>query len=275
MGDAPAEGELSEPSDSEDRFAADLLSLKDASGLSFVRLAKKAGMSKTSVNNATHSSSGLASEAVVRAMVMQLAPDRVAEFVARRNRLAGRPESDPAQEAPQDRSSTAVRARLPAVGLVAAAMLVIAVSAFYLGRWSAPETRNSAEDGSDPETVSSETEQAPASEGADAADTECVDDAKVIARRAVDELGLLELLQSPSCDTYWARATRTDDGFGQRIEVTVQNLRDRTQVQTAVEYDVNSAYTLMLERDNDTDRMCATGFIYLEETRRSLGDPLC
>lgn len=262
-----------EPPDSVEAFAMDLRALWLQAGQpTFGHLAKRTGRSKTSLNNATLSTSPLASADVVRALVDELDPAAVEEWLARRARLLGDIPA-PAAAAPipgtgSDRWSRARVAFVAGASGIAGLGLGL-VLGFTLGNRGEPA----------PVTSSSSPASPPierVADGMDPAETMCVDDAEVIARRAVKTVGLLELIYSAECRASWGRVTRArTDGLHNRIRVTIANQRDPSQRQSALEPDLNSAYTFLVVADERSDRMCATGKIFTDGKPKSLGPALC
>ncbi|WP_196814413.1 DUF2690 domain-containing protein [Nocardia sp. BMG111209] len=109
--------------------------------------------------------------------------------------------------------------------------------------------------------------------------TECLKD--VVTANSVRPPGgafELKLLYSTLCDAVWAKVARADNaGFGNRITVTVFQFSDpqgKTR-QFADEFNVDSAYTMVIVRHDPTDRLCATGSVTNGSAEIKVDTPIC
>nr|WP_246461972.1 DUF2690 domain-containing protein [Nocardia transvalensis] len=115
--------------------------------------------------------------------------------------------------------------------------------------------------------------------GSNPLDTDCLKDVvtadSVLAGGGVFEL---KILYSAACNAAWAKVTRKDGaGFGNRITVTIFRRSD-PQGQTrqfADEHDVDSAYTMVIVRQDPTDRVCATGSVTNGRAETTVEPPIC
>ncbi|MBH0781413.1 DUF2690 domain-containing protein [Nocardia bovistercoris] len=115
--------------------------------------------------------------------------------------------------------------------------------------------------------------------GGDPLNTECMKDV-VTANSVVAAGGAFELkiLYSTRCNAAWAKVTRTDHaGFGNRITVTIfrRSEPQGESRQFADEHDVDSAYTMVIVRQDPTDRLCATGSATNGSTEVTVEPPIC
>lgn len=115
--------------------------------------------------------------------------------------------------------------------------------------------------------------------GGDPLGTDCLKDV-VTANSARSAGGAFELkiLYSAACDAAWAKVTRTDNaGFGNRITVTIFQFSDPQGPtrQFADEYNVDSAYTMVIVRHDPTDRLCATGSVSNGPTEVKVDPAIC
>lgn len=119
-----------------------------------------------------------------------------------------------------------------------------------------------------------------ATTGVDSGRTSCLADARVATTNAAaaNTNFLLELIWSPACDAGWGRITRSDsEGMGNTVTVTIYRRADPDGAtrQTAVEPDVNSAYSTMIVRSDPTDRLGVVGSISTDGVDSPESLPIC
>ncbi|MFE2959477.1 DUF2690 domain-containing protein [Nocardia tengchongensis] len=114
--------------------------------------------------------------------------------------------------------------------------------------------------------------------GADPAMTPCVADSKVVAGTQNNPDFLVELIESPKCESFWARITRYGDSApGNSVAVAIyrRDNPDGPERQNVSVPDSQSAITRMIHRQDPTDRLCATGSITIGPTTIGPSVPLC
>ncbi|WP_254190152.1 DUF2690 domain-containing protein [Nocardia noduli] len=88
----------------------------------------------------------------------------------------------------------------------------------------------------------------------------------------------LKLLYSAACNAAWAKVNRLDGaGYGERIKVAVFQFADpqgRTR-QWADELNVDQAYTMVIVRQDPTDRLCATASVSRGPDEVAIEQPVC
>ena len=114
--------------------------------------------------------------------------------------------------------------------------------------------------------------------GADPAQTPCVDDAAVATGDTRADNSLLEIVWSDKCQAGWGRITRYDGkvaGNTVTIAIYPRTAPDGPLRQEATEHDVQGAYTTLVVRPTPDTLLCAEGSFTVDGTRIDLGDPLC
>lgn len=280
-------------------FGADLRALRlEADSPTLVHLQSATGISRTALSDAFKGKK-LPSARTVDRIVRICGGDPV-EWVARRDALAASmnaPVGDDASSA-DDSLPTETEETAPARGFIAArtAWLLVA-AAFVLGialsigastfitAGMLQDARAEAlADGA--EQARKELTEAPinpraqinVSNGVDPALSPCVNDAKVAASSPRDNHTLIEIIWSNKCYAGWARVTRYDENIsGNSITVSIypETAAQGPDRQTAVEPNVQGAYTTLVVRPTPQTRLCAVGSITIDGESIDLGEPLC
>ncbi|MDO5053210.1 MAG: DUF2690 domain-containing protein [Pseudoclavibacter sp.] len=106
----------------------------------------------------------------------------------------------------------------------------------------------------------------------------CADDAKVVSGTTRMEHYLIEIRFSARCNAYWGRMMRFDDRtYGNSMTVHAYRMANPNgpERQTAIERDVQIAYTTVVVPEYLDDRICVSGSVTLDGREIDLGDPIC
>ena len=106
----------------------------------------------------------------------------------------------------------------------------------------------------------------------------CADDAKVVSGTTRLEHYLIEIRFSAHCNAYWGRIMRFDDRtYGNSMTVHVYRMANPNgpERQTAIEHDVQIAYTTVVVPEYIDDRVCVSGSVTLDDREIDLGNPIC
>lgn len=279
-------------SDTVEAFNTDLRDLRSMHGnppykvleeRSYKLLGPNGGVGKTTLHNAV-TDRALASERAVKALVMSLtgSPELTEQWIQRRSRLASAEAphvvnvlEEPSTNSASSREGRTRRRRTAAfiAALVGTNVLTgLAVAALSGGPPANPDAAEATNTPTGPNIA--------ASTGADPGRTPCLADARVATTNAAaaDTNFLLELIWSPACDAGWGRITRSDSkGMGNTVTVTIFRRADPdgSTRQTAVEPDVNSAYSTLIVRSDPTDRLCVVGSISTDGVDSPEALPIC
>ncbi len=270
---APSSSPDDAPPDSPALLAADLRTLRlDADSPTLVRLQTETGISRSVISDAfagKYLPSARTIDRLVRACGADPAP-----WIARRDRIASgieaREEADPSIAAePTPRTMRRTRA----VALIVVAFLVGAIGSGLASGWLvftlARDTLTA------PASVT-ERAQINVASGLDAAQTPCVDDAKVATSVQRNNV-LLEIIWSNKCYAGWARVTRYDKWEGETASVSIypETAANGPLRQTASLGGVQGLYTTLIVRPTEETLLCAVASYTVDGKSVDDGPPIC
>lgn len=278
---------MSEIVDSVEWFAADLRALRlSADSPTLQKLQYDTSISKSVLSDA-FSGRRLPSARTVDRVVQTCGADS-AEWLERRDRLARtnppRALAEDTTELATSAATTLVRRRTAVLLVGAAFILGIALSvgsSFFVTSSLIADAHAAGEEAARKELTESPANpraQINVHNGVDAAMTACVNDAKVAASSPRTNDTLLEIIWSNKCYAGWARVTRYDERIsGNSITVSIypETAAQGPERQTAVEPNVQGAYTTLVVRPTPQTRLCAVGAITLDGESVDLGEPIC
>ncbi|MET4160044.1 DUF2690 domain-containing protein [Agromyces sp. PvR057] len=292
--------------DSIAQFAADLRALRlQADSPTLARLQHDTGISKTVLSSA-FGGKHLPSARTVDRTVRACGGDP-AEWIRRRDAIAGHGDSAsgpaaspsrPPEDAPVvDLTASASEEPAPATArpagrtravtalLIAAAFLVgVLVSggvSLVIGGTVVEQARAEAVAIAKKELTDSPVSpmaQINVHNGVDPALSPCVNDAEVATSSPRTNNTKLEIIWSNKCYAGWARITRYDEqvsGNSMTVAIYPETAPQGPDRQSAVEPNVQSAYTTLVVRPTPETRLCAVGVITLDGESIDLGEPLC
>lgn len=292
--------------DSIAQFAADLRALRlQADSPTLARLQHDTGISKTVLSSA-FGGKHLPSARTVDRTVRACGGDP-AEWIRRRDAIAGHgdsasgpaaspsrlPEDAPAvdltasasEEPAPATARPAGRTRAVTALLIAAAFLVgVLVSggvSLVIGGTVVEQARAEAVAIAKKELTDSPVSpmaQINVHNGVDPALSPCVNDAEVATSSPRTNNTKLEIIWSNKCYAGWARITRYDEqvsGNSMTVAIYPETAPQGPDRQSAVEPNVQSAYTTLVVRPTPETRLCAVGVITLDGESIDLGEPLC
>lgn len=282
-------------------FGADLRALRlEADSPTLVHLQNVTGISRTALSDAFKGKKLPSARTVDR--IVRVCGGDPAEWVARRDTLAaamsdtsaaeapaaaeGVPDVEDASPAPATGGFIAARTAwlLAAIAFVLGIGLSVGASTFVTAGMLESARAEAHADGA--EQARKELTESPinpraqinVTNGVDPALTPCVNDAKVAASSPRDNHTLIEIIWSNKCYAGWARVTRYDEKIsGNSITVSIypETAAQGPDRQTAVEPNVQGAYTTLVVRPTPQTRLCAVGSITIDGESIDLGEPLC
>lgn len=271
----PVPDAAAEPEDSPGLLAADLRALRlEADSPTLVRLQSETGISRSVLSEA-FAGKTLPTARTLDRLVRACGGDPTS-WIARRDRIAHA--IDPRGTDVQVEVTRAPRRTMrrgTAIVLCAAALLVGSfVSGVTSGLVVATLTRDQVA-AALPKAVN-ERAQINVASGLDAAQTPCVDDAKV-ATGAQRNNVLIEIIWSNKCYAGWARITRYDAWENESVSVSLypETAANGPLRQTASLGDVQGVYTPLIVRPTENTLLCAVGSYTVGGESVDAGDPIC
>lgn len=261
--------------DSAARLAADLRALRlEADSPTLVRLQSETGISRSVLSEAFTGKS-LPTARTLDRLVRACGADPL-PWIARRDLIAydidARNVVAPVDVAEPPRRTMR---RSTAVVLIVTAFLLGSIGSGATAGWVAATATRDGVLAALPTSVNERAQMNVAS-GLDAAQTPCVDDAKV-ATGAQRNNVLIEIIWSNKCYAGWARITRYDHWEDESVSVSLypETAANGPLRQTASLGNVQGVYTPLIVRPTESTLLCAVGSYTVNGESVDAGDPIC